>query len=85
MAKELKSFFDGMEYEKITKIVASGNAVKRNPVLQKILKDTFGMEIFLTCNDEEAALGCALYAGISSSQIEMSHIKKIIKEKVNDE
>ena len=71
MANELKFYYDSMEHKNITHIVASGNAVKMNPVLQKILENTFNMQITLTSNDEEAAIGSALFAGVSISKLDM--------------
>ena len=62
MADELKGYYDAMEHSHITGLAASGNGVKKNAVLQKILVDTFGMPLALTNCSEEAALGCALFA-----------------------
>lgn len=85
MVNELKSYFDNFGRNDVTHVVASGNAVKKNNVLQKILKDVFGMDVTLTSYDEEAAIGCALFSGIASSQIELSCVVNIIREKKNDE
>ena len=65
MANELKNYFDKIDKSDITDIVASGNAVKKNPVFQKVLRDVFRSDIILTDNNEEAAIGCALYAEIA--------------------
>jgi len=81
MARELKDYFDLMETSGIKKIVASGNAVKRNPVLKNILKDIWNAEVTLTSSNEEAAIGSALYAGVSASVIELQNAKDIINEK----
>ena len=43
-------------------LAASGNAVKRNPALQSILRDTFSLPLALSPWDEEAARGAALFA-----------------------
>ena len=80
MANELKAYFDCMECNDVTRLVASGNAVKKNPILQNLLKDTFGIQISLTNNNEEAATGSALYAGVCVSAIGLSKAKEIIKE-----
>jgi len=63
MTDELKGYFDAMEQSSIVSLAASGNGVKKNPVLQKLLQDTFRMPLALTDCNEEAALGCALFAG----------------------
>ena len=79
MANELKTYFDRMEVENISQIVAAGNAVKRNPVLQKILGKTFHSSIGLTANDEEAAFGSALFAGVSCKIIDLPSAKEITR------
>ena len=65
MAEELKGLFDLMEKDDILNIVASGNAVKKNPTLCKILEDVFKAKVELTPFDEEAAIGAALYGKTS--------------------
>lgn len=62
MAEELKDYYDQMKPRKVTHLVASGNAVKRNEVLQWVLEDVFQKKVELTDNNEEAAIGSALYA-----------------------
>ena len=78
MSNELKSYFDSIGQKGITHIVASGNAVKMNPVLQKILRNTFHSSIEMTKNNEEAAIGSALFAGVLSGLIERSFVKDFI-------
>ena len=41
----------------------SGNGVRRNPLMQRIIKDEFGKETVLGKYVEEAACGAALFAG----------------------
>ena len=43
-------------------LTASGNGVRRNPALQKILAQTFDLPLTLSPYDEEAARGAALFA-----------------------
>lgn len=85
LANELKTYFDRMEHSDITHLVASGNAVKRNVVLQSLLKDIFKMDVVLTNSNEEAAIGSALYAGVTSSVIQLTQAKKIIEEIIKNE
>ena len=63
ICQELKDFYDLLP-ESIrkprTSITGSGNGLRRNPLLQKILSETFGLPLHLTANEEEAALGAAL-------------------------
>ena len=48
-----------------SKIVASGNGMRRNEALQRITSEAFGMELRLSAHTEEAACGAAL-AGLSA-------------------
>lgn len=43
-------------------LTASGNGAKRNPALQAILAQTFGLPLTLSPYDEEAARGAAIFA-----------------------
>lgn len=69
MTDELKNYFDAMDHRHITALAASGGGVKKNPVLQKLLEDTFGMPLTLTACNEEAALGCALFAAMGGADL----------------
>lgn len=40
----------------------SGNGLRKNPHLCRIFERTFGAELILSDNDEEAACGAAIYA-----------------------
>ena len=68
MANELKGYFDLMGIKNVGKLTASGNAVKKNEVLKKVIKDVFSLPLNLTENDEEAAIGVAMYAGIVADE-----------------
>ena len=63
ITQELKDFYDLLP-ESIKKdrtaITGSGNALRKNPLLQKILSGTFGLPVVLTSHEEEAALGAAI-------------------------
>lgn len=45
-----------------TKLIASGNAVRKNPVFQEIIKEHFHMPLTIVQNEEEAAYGASLCA-----------------------
>ena len=53
----------------IVGIVASGNAMRKNPVLRAICADLFGKELLLPLHTEEAAFGAALFGGVSAGVI----------------
>jgi sugar (pentulose or hexulose) kinase len=46
-------------------VVASGNAVRKNPLLRQIIADRFGRPVLIPRHCEEAAYGAALLAGVS--------------------
>lgn len=48
--------------ESITNIIGSGNGLRVNPALCKIISDTFGMPMTLSSVKEEASVGAALFA-----------------------
>lgn len=45
-----------------SKLIASGNGIRRNEALQQILRDVFGMQLTVEQNEEEAAFGAAISA-----------------------
>lgn len=53
----------------LTGIVASGNAMRKNPVLREICADLFGKPLLLPLHTEEAAFGAALFGGVAAGVI----------------
>lgn len=51
-----------LKEEKINHLVASGNGVRKNPILQKILAEKFNMTLILPEFLEEAAIGAAKFS-----------------------
>ena len=47
---------------KPTKLVGSGNGIRRNPLLQELAEEMFGMKLAIPVCKEEAAYGAALFA-----------------------
>lgn len=65
MCGELYSFYLDMEKltgKRRTKLVGSGNGVRKNTILQYYLEQTFKMPISIPENLEEAAFGAAIFA-----------------------
>lgn len=62
MADELYQLYREAGLSDKTTLVASGNGVQKNKVLQSYLVDIFGMELKLPSRSEEAAMGAAMYA-----------------------
>lgn len=65
IVKELKEYYDKFPEDVKQEEVCymSGNGVRRNPLMQRIIKDEFGKETVLGKYVEEAACGAALFAG----------------------
>lgn len=61
MCGELYELY-GLFPEKRTEMVASGGAVRKNPLLKELLEDRFGMTVTVNSVDEEAATGAALFS-----------------------
>lgn len=62
---ELKDLFDSNNLGnmiKLNKIVGSGNAIRRNPMICKLIQNKFNCELILSNLEEEAASGAAIYA-----------------------
>lgn len=62
MAEELHRMFRKMPGGGISRLVASGNAIRRNPALVTALENVFGLQVFIPVHQEEAAFGAALIA-----------------------
>ncbi len=65
VADGLAAFVDqaGPAAPRATKIIATGNAVRENPLLREILGRRFALPVQLPAHREEAAFGAALLAG----------------------
>lgn len=64
MCQELYEFYEELSEEiKAEKVfTVSGNAVRKNPLLQSILEEKFGMQLHLSRTREEAASGAAAFS-----------------------
>ncbi len=70
---ELKGFFQELPRElrnQYTNIVGVGNALRRNPLLKRILQDELGLSVLHPVNKEEAAVGAAIIAGVGAGVYE---------------
>ena len=66
MAQELFEMFTAIGKADIRILAASGNAVRRNPVLVKLLGQVFGMPVMIPKEQEEAALGAAIFSAVAA-------------------
>lgn len=69
ICKELFDLFLGTNACNKVQIVASGGAVQRNEILQKVISDMFRLPLILNTQKEEAATGAALFASVAAGQL----------------
>ena len=62
MADELHKLYKQTGMPGGARLVGSGNGIRRNPMLRKILSGMFGAELELARYEEEAAAGAAIFA-----------------------
>lgn len=65
MAEELHELYKVMEANagiQRSRLLASGNGIRKNALLQDIMQECFGMSIEVEKNEEEAAVGAAISA-----------------------
>lgn len=70
MAEELYAMYETMPHKQIRQLVVSGNAVRRNPVLRRILSEIFSMPVHMPAEQEEAAFGAAMIAAVGAGYAE---------------
>lgn len=66
---ELYEMFLQFPHDRIDTLVASGNAVRKNPAMQNMLREVFGMEVLIPVHQEEAAYGAALFVALAAGFI----------------
>lgn len=62
------------------RLVASGNALRKNEVLRKVFSEVFGKPIYLPSLHEEAAFGAALLAARGGLGLSVDEVKRCIPE-----
>lgn len=64
MAEELYHLYEQMRPEKhpVVRAVGSGNGIRKNALLRRILEERFGLPLQMPVHREEAAFGAALFA-----------------------
>ncbi len=65
ICRELYDFFDGRVSGR-RYVIASGNAVQKNPVFKEVLSTLFGLPVKVSKIKEEASLGAALFAAVGA-------------------
>ncbi len=81
MSAELHDMYELMNAE--TKaLVCSGNGIRKNPALQKIVRKQFNMPLYFPLYEEEAAYGAALSSMAGSGMCkDLNEARKLIKYK----
>jgi sedoheptulokinase len=72
ICNELLSFFEQIpenNRNKIQRIIGSGNAIRMNTLLCRILEDRFGHKMVIPKNCEQAAFGACLSAMVGGNQV----------------
>lgn len=72
MAKELYKMYGRMEKglsAPRSRMIASGNGIRKNRHLQEIMSKTFGMSLHLAEREEEAAYGAAVFGMIAAGKL----------------
>ena len=68
MCEELYELYAAFP-ERRSKVLASGGAVRKNPLLQKLLEERFTLPVSVNTVDEEAATGAALFSALCIGKI----------------
>ncbi|MBR0142948.1 MAG: hypothetical protein IJM21_02070 [Clostridia bacterium] len=60
-------------------LAATGNAVRRNPVLLRVIEDVFGLPAHLPRHTEEAGFGAALYGAVAAGLLNEKGARDLIR------
>ena len=80
ICKELYDFV-GVRCKTKKQIVASGNAVRKIPIMKSIISDMFGLPVKVSDNKEEASAGAALFASLTAGLTDNIYKSSSIKNK----
>ncbi len=79
MCRELYGIFDG-RFGGRNRVVASGNAVQKIPAMESVIADVFKMNVSVSQNTEEAAVGAALFSALSAGGLsELENFSEFIE------
>ena len=79
ICRELYDYFADKVKEK-KYVIASGNAVQKNPVFRRVISDMFGIPVKICTSREEAAVGAALFSAASAKLLKSeAEFSKFIK------
>jgi sedoheptulokinase len=67
-----------------SRLIGSGNGIRKNVLQKKILEDMFGMKLYIPKNHEEASFGAALYALTATGEFsDLSSARQTVKYEDN--
>jgi len=75
MIRELAEMASSAEIKGLTRIIASGNAVRRNPVVLDVIRSIFDLPSYISTNKEAAALGAAYSAAIGLGLVSKDDVR----------
>ncbi|MGB2808098.1 MAG: FGGY family carbohydrate kinase [Sedimentisphaerales bacterium] len=75
MVAELADMASKASIKDFTRIIASGNAVRRNPVVPDVVESIFGLPCYISTNREAAALGAAYAAAIGLGLVSKDDVR----------
>lgn len=76
IAQELKDMYAG---GKTARIVCSGNGIRKNPALQRVVSEIFDAEILIPKHKEEASYGAALASMTATGKYTLKQAQNLIK------
>lgn len=80
MVRELRELYDAIRPgTPPQRVVVSGNAIRRNPALCRIVGELFNAPVLVTCHTEEAAFGAALYAAAACGIADYGQARSFIR------
>jgi len=80
MVRELADMASAAGIKNFTRIIASGNAVRKNHMVSEVIESIFGLPCYISSNQEEAALGAAYAAAIGLGLASKDDIRPELEE-----
>jgi ribulose kinase len=78
---ELKDFLGHTESEdKVSRIIATGSSVRKNPLFYEALKRIFNLPIVVSDVEDSAALGGALIGAIATKKLTLDKKNQFVRE-----
>lgn len=79
IAGELYEYFARSGADKPEFLVASGNGIRKNPLLRRVFEQTFGLPVRVPLGGEEAATGAALFSLASAGALTLAQAQSLVR------